>query len=147
MVEFTIVGFVLLLVTFAGIEFDRMILVYTTLSNAAHAGVRYAIVHGGKRSGSCVNYGSDSLNASGPTSNPACVIAVVQGYSATGAMNLSSLGSATNAGDPGVNVTYAGGSNAIGSVVTVTVTYPYDPFTVLPLHVNLTAQAEGRIVF
>ena len=50
-VEFALVVFLLLLLTFAGIEFDRMVLVYTTVAHATRTGVRYAIVHGSDRTG------------------------------------------------------------------------------------------------
>jgi Flp pilus assembly protein TadG len=146
-VEFTFVVIVLLLVVFAGVEFDRMVLVYTTISNSAHAGVRYAITHGSDRTGSCSTYSSDQDKASGPSANPACVIAVVQGFAKTGALNTSYLAAAASAGSQGVYVQYPSSSNARGNKVKVTVTYPYDPFTVLPLSVNLTAEAEGIITW
>src|SRR5438552_18516317 len=44
-VEFAFVTFTLLSVVFAAIEFDRMLLVCTTLANSTRAGLRYAIVH------------------------------------------------------------------------------------------------------
>jgi hypothetical protein len=37
--------------------------------------------------------------------------------------------------------------NKAGSLVKVSVTYPYDPFVVLPLHVNITSATQGIIVF
>src|ERR1051325_7272361 len=46
MIEFTISAFVLILIMLAALEFDRMLLAYTSLCNATKAGVRYAIVHG-----------------------------------------------------------------------------------------------------
>ena len=127
-VEFSFVAVLLMLVVFAGIEFDRMVLVYTAVAHSARAGVRYAIVHGSDRTGA-----GDA--ASGPLDQSA-VIAKVQQF-ATGFLNTAVLN---------VVVQYPG-NNKPGSVVKVTVTYPYDPIVALPLKVNITSSTQGIIVF
>lgn len=135
-IEFAIVAFLLFLVIFACIEFDRMVLAYTSIANAARAGARYAIVHGESRTGI-----GDPPSGRTNFSN---VVTVVNNFASTGTINPSRLNvsvqypASTSASDPG---------NRRGSLVIVTVTYPYDPFTVLPLTVNLRASTRGIIVF
>jgi hypothetical protein len=112
----------------------RVILVYTTVANAARAGVRYAVVHGGSRAS-----GTGSANASGPSGNPAQVLTVVNDFASAGLLTISRLV---------VTVTYPGGSNSPGQLVSVTVSYPYDPLTTwLPFRVNLGSTTQGVISF
>jgi len=54
-IEFALISVMFTLVLFSVVEVGRMVLVYTTMANAARAGARYAIVHGGDRTGSGVN--------------------------------------------------------------------------------------------
>jgi Flp pilus assembly protein TadG len=140
LIEFAMVTFLLMTVILAGIEFDRMVLVYTALGNSARAGVRYAIVHGSHRT-------ATGDPASGPgAGNQAAVIAKVKQYASAGTLNTSTppLGVL-----PAFNVLveYPSGDNKSGSLVKVTVTYRYDPFVVLPLGVNMTSATQGIIVF
>jgi Flp pilus assembly protein TadG len=131
LIEFALIALTLLLVIFAGIEFDRMALVYTTMANSSRVGVRYAIVHGGNRTG------SGSGGPSGPGST-AQVENVVRNFAGIGLLNTASLN---------VAVTYPAGSNAAGLPVVVTVAYPYDPLTVLPLGITLRSTTRGIIVY
>lgn len=133
-VEFTFVAFTLCIVMFAAFEFDRLVLVYTTISNSARAGARYAIVHGSSRTGGGVN------GPSGPVSAPE-VENVVRNFASAGLLDSSRVN---------VTVTYFGSppTNSPGSRVRVTAVYPYDPFTViLPVRINLSATSEGIIAF
>jgi len=107
MVEFSLVAFMFIIVLFGVVEMGRMILVYTTLSNAAHAGTRYAIVHGADQTAS----------PSGPGSVTQ-VQTVVKNYASAGLLDVTNLT---------VNVTYPTGSNAAGQPVSVAVSYTYDP--------------------
>lgn len=135
LLEFTVSTFALLfLMLLGGIEFGRMILVYTTVANAARAGVRYATVHGGLRSTiSGVN------GQSGPGNNPAEVVTMVKNFASTGVLSTSRLT---------VTVTYPSGTNAIGSPVTITVIYPYDPLSrYLPVQFNIGSTSQGIIAF
>jgi Flp pilus assembly protein TadG len=134
LIEFSIVSLLLFTVVFATIEFNRMLLIYTAVANAARAGARYAIVHGSSRTGTGVDA------ASGPGANPSQVVTVVQTYAGASPLNPSRLT---------IHVTYPNSSNAPGNLVRVAVTYAYDPFTwsTLPLAVNLGSQSQGIIEF
>ena len=135
-IEFALVTLILMIVIFASIEFDRMMLVYTTLANSARVGVRYAIVHGEDRTGT-------GDPASGATDSSG-VVTVVKNFASAGMLDTSALTvtvsypASTSSTDPG---------NTRGSVVAVSVAYPYDPFVALPLHVTLRSATQGIIVF
>ena len=131
LVEFALVAFVLFIVIFGIVEMGRMLLVYTTLTNAARGGVRYAMVHGSDRAGSGVN----GPSSTGATTN---VQNTVTALASAGALNTGNLV---------VHVNYLDGTNTPGSRVSVTAMYPYDPFTALPLSVNLSSVSEGVITF
>jgi Flp pilus assembly protein TadG len=131
LVEFALVAFVLFIVIFGIVEMERLLLVYTTLANAARGGVRYAIVHGSDRTGSGVN----GPSSAGSTSN---IQNTVKALAGAGALNTASLV---------VTVNYLDGTNTPGSRVSVQAGYPYDPFTAVPLGVNLSSVSEGVITF
>jgi Flp pilus assembly protein TadG len=131
-IEFALVTFLLCVLLLAGIEFDRMVLVYTTVAHSARMGVRYAIVHGSNRSGT----GPDGPSSSGDYSQVSSVVRIF-----AGAGLLRTAGMA-------VSVDYPDGNNNPGSHVQVNVSYPYDPFlTFLPLRVTLRSNTQGIIVF
>jgi hypothetical protein len=121
----------LLLVIFAAIELDRMVFVYTCLADSAKAGIRYAIVHGNDRTGTGAN------GPSGPGADALQVVTAVKNYASL-MINPSALT---------VSVTYLDSKNTPGSRVKVLVQYAYDPYTVLPLNVNLSATSQGIITF
>jgi Flp pilus assembly protein TadG len=134
LVEFALCALLLLMMLFVIIEFGRMFLLYTTVSNAARAGVRYAMV-----------YGSDSSSPSGPANDDAAVIQVVKNFASVGGLNSSNLT---------VHVYYysSGGvspnCNNPGCWVKVTASYPYDPIvTYFPLSLKLSSASEGVITF
>jgi Flp pilus assembly protein TadG len=130
-VEFSFIVVLLLLVIFAAIELDRMVFVYTCLADSAKAGIRYAIVHGNDRTGTGAN------GPSGPGADPIQVVTAVKNYA-----RLMIKPSALT-----VSVTYLDSKNTPGSRVKVLVQYAYDPYTVLPLNVNLGATSQGIITF
>jgi Flp pilus assembly protein TadG len=132
MVEFAVVCFLLVLVLLATVEFSRMVLVANAVANSARAGVRYAVTHGSDR------IGTGSTGPSGPGNDPAQVITVAKNFAAAAPVDPAKLT---------VNVTYPDASNAAGSRVDVKVVYAYDPFTVLPLSVNLGSTSEGVITY
>jgi Flp pilus assembly protein TadG len=133
-VEFGLVSFMLCMMVLAVVEMGRVILVYTTVANAARCGARYAVVHGSSRSA-----GAGMNNASGPSANPAQVLTVVKGFASAGLLTTGKLV---------ITVSYPGASNAPGQLVDVTVKYPYDPLTTwLPFRVNLGSTTEGVIAF
>jgi Flp pilus assembly protein TadG len=134
LVEFSIVCFMLCILTLAVLEMGRMVLVYATIANAARVGARYAVVHGSSRSA-----GAGASNASGPSNNPAQVLSVVTNFASAGILTTSRLV---------ITVTYPGSSNAPGQLVDVTVSYPYDPLTTfLPFRVNMGSTTQGVIAF
>ena len=133
LVEFSIVAFLSLILLLSIVEISRMTLVYTTIANAARAGARYSIVHGGTRTGSGVD------GPSGPAANPPQVVTVIKNFASAGLLTTSSLV---------ITVGYPGASNAPGQLVSVTVVYPYDPLTAyFPFRVRLGSTSQGVIAF
>jgi Flp pilus assembly protein TadG len=106
-------------------EMCRMVLVYTTIANAARAGTRYAIVHG-----------SDASATSGQ------IQAVVTAYLRAAPMTAAnaSFQSTPN---------YPDSCTDPGCRVTVKVTYPYDPWVgYFPWGtINLGSTAQGVITY
>ena len=134
LVEFSIVTFLTVLMLLFVVEMGRILLVYTTVANAAREGVRYAIVHGSTRA-----TGATLDSASGPGSNPAQVLTVIKNFASSGLLTPALLV---------VNVTYPGASNAPGQYVSVTVVYPYNPLTTyFSKTLRLGSAAQGIIVF
>ena len=134
LVEFSVVAVLTVIMLLFVVEIGRMLLVYTTVANAARAGVRYAIVHGSTRSA-----GTTVDSASGPGADPAQVVTVVKNFASAGLLTTSLLV---------VNVTYPGGSNVPGQYVTITVVYPYDPLTTyFSKTLRLGSATQGIIVF
>jgi len=133
-IEFAVVVLMTVIMLLFVVEMGRMVLVYTTVANAARAGVRYAVVHGSSRA-----VGSTANSASGPTSNPAQVLTVISNFASAGLLTTSLLV---------VTVTYPNASNAPGQPVNITVVYPYDPLTTyFSKTVRLGSAAQGIIVF
>jgi Flp pilus assembly protein TadG len=134
LVEFTLVSVMFIIVMLSIVEIGRMVLVYTTMANAARAGARYAIVHGGERTGAGAN------GPSGPGSTTQ-VETVVKNFASAGLLD-TSLKS--------ISVTYPNGLNTAGSPVMVTVSYTYDPliayFNTI-LGTTLGSTSEGVITF
>lgn len=134
LVEFSVVALMLVVVLLFVVEMGRMLLVYTTVANAARAGVRYAIVHGSTRA-----VGTTVYSASGPGNNPAQVVTVIDNFASAGLLTTSRLV---------VAVSYPGASNAPGQLVTISVVYPYDPLTnYFSKTLRLGSTTQGVIVF
>ena len=134
LVEFSLVTFMLCMLVLGVFEMGRVVLVYTTVANAARAGARYAMVHGSSRTA-----GAGLTNASGPSGNPAQVVTLVKNFASAGLLSTSRLV---------ITIAYPGASNAPGQLVNVTVKYPYDPLTRwLPFQVNLGSTTQEVIVF
>lgn len=134
LLEFALMSVMFILILLSVVEMGRMVLVYTTVANAARAGARYAIVHGSDRTIAGVN------GPSGPGSTSQ-VQTVVKNFARGGLLTTSSLT---------INVTYPDGTNTPGSRVSVQVSYPYDPLvsyfkTLLSDTVGSTS--EGVIAF
>jgi Flp pilus assembly protein TadG len=115
-------------------EMCRMVLVYTTIANAARAGERYAIVHG-----------SDA------TVTTTAIQTFVKGYLSTATVDISNAGlniPVTYCSDPTCSTT-GSSYNVPGDSVQVSVTYPYDPWVgFFPWGtINLTSTAQGVITY
>jgi Flp pilus assembly protein TadG len=132
LIEFCLISVMLVIVLLGVVEMGRMVLVYTTIANAARAGARYAIVHGADQ----------TVSPSGPGNPCTCpdVQTVVKNFAGAGLVNTSLLT---------ITVSYPNGNTA-GSPVSVTVTYPYDPlvnyFSSI-LNKTLGSTSEGVITF
>jgi|HubBroStandDraft_6_1064221.scaffolds.fasta_scaffold415838_2 Flp pilus assembly protein TadG len=134
LVEFALTAFLTVITLLFVVEMGRMLLVYTAVANAARAGVRYAVVHGSSRT-----TGAAQNDASGPSSNPAQVVTVVDNFAGIGPLTTGLLV---------VSVTYPGSSNAPGQPVNVSVVYPYDPLiTFFPSTLRLGSAARGIILY
>jgi Flp pilus assembly protein TadG len=114
LIEFALISFMFVILLAGVVEMGRMVLVYTTISNAARAGARYAIAHGGDRTGP----GATGVNGPSGPGNTTQVETVVKNFASAGLLNTSALT---------ITVSYPNGNTA-GSLVTVTVAYRYDPF-------------------
>ena len=137
MVEFSLISLMFIIVLLGIIEMGRMVLVYTTVANAARAGARYAIVHGKDQSGTA----ETTSGPSGPTCPCAGVNTVVQNFASAGLLTTSNLT---------ITVTYPGGNNKPGSLVKVAVSYPYDPLVTYfnsLLNTTFGSTSEGVIAF
>lgn len=122
LIEFSLSCLMLCVLLLAVFEFGRMLLIYTTVANAARVGTRYAEVHGAHSPATATQ-----------------VQAVVTNYLAAAPMNTASAN---------LFITVTGAGGAIGSLVTVTVNYKYDPFmTYFPLGVYLASTSQGVIAF
>lgn len=129
LVEFSLVGFMLLIIIFMVVEISRLVLVYTDVANAAREGARYASVHW-----------SGSTSTSGVPCNPLPSTNTAQGV-ACGMLTAAPVNLAN------ATVTVSTGSQ-VGEVTTVTVAYQYDAFTTyFPLNFTLRSQSAGVIVF
>jgi Flp pilus assembly protein TadG len=115
LIEFALISFMFVILLTGVVEMGRMVLVYTTIANAARAGARYAIVHGGDRSGP----GATGVNGASGPGNVTNVQTVVKNFASAGLVNISALT---------ITVSYPNGNNKAGSPVTVQVAYTYDPF-------------------
>ena len=134
LVEFSVVAVLTVIMLLFVVEMGRMLLVYTTVANAARAGVRYAVVHGSTRTA-----GSTVDSAAGPGADPTQVVTVVKNFASGGLLTTSLLV---------VHVTYPGASNAPGQLVTITAVYPYDPLTTyFSKTLRLGSYSQGVIAF
>jgi Flp pilus assembly protein TadG len=134
LIEFSVVTLLTVIMLLFVVEVGRMVLVFTTVANAARAGARYAVVHGSTRAA-----GTTVDSASGPGNDPAQVLTVVKNFASAGLLSTSLLV---------VHVTYPGASNAPGQIVNITAVYPYDPLTTyFSKTVRLGSASQGVIAF
>ena len=123
-VEFSLLSVTLFLLTLGVFEMCRMMLVYTTVADAARAGCRYAIVHGADAS---------------PVATDALVQTQVLGYLSAAPVNLSNA-----------TVTTTGAGGAKGTTVSVSLTYTYDPWILFYTNFfshSISSTSEGVITW
>jgi Flp pilus assembly protein TadG len=125
LIEFALVAFLCCMLLVAFVEFGRFLLVYNSVANSARAGVRFAIVNG---DGNGSRAGAAAL----------AVQTVVKNFAGSAPLDRTKL-----------SVTVAPTTlGTVGSTVTVTVVYPYDPLSsYFPLSVNLRSVSQGVIAF
>ena len=130
LVEFALCSLLVVALMLGVIEFGRMVLAYTTISNAARIGVRFAMAHG-----------SDNL------ASTSTIQGVVNNYLGAAAIDTSSATVTINY--PGYRtLACASGGTSPGCPVSVTVTYPYKTmFTYYPINITLGSESEGVITF
>ena len=133
LIEFCLISVILVIVLLGVVEMGRMVLVYTTIANAAREGARYAIVHGKDQ----------TVSPSGPGDPCTCpdVQTVVKNFAGAGLLNTDSLT---------ITVSYPNGDNKAGSHVSVKVTYPYDPLVNYfgsILNQTLASTSQGVITY
>ena len=130
LVEFGVCALLAVLMLLAVVEFGRMVLAYTTISNAARIGLRYAMVHGSDNSTTTTQIQTvvnNYLTAAAIDTSTATVTTTYPGYSGAGC---------------------ASGSTNPGCPVKVSVSYPYQTMvTYFPINVTLSTQTEGVITF
>ena len=130
LVEFGLCAVLTVMLLLVVVEFGRMILVYTTLANAARIGVRYAMVHGSNHLATTTdvqNVVNNYLGAAAIDTSSATVSTTYPGYTAGGC---------------------ASGAKTPGCPVKISVSYQYQPMvTYFSLSVNLSSQSEGVITF
>jgi Flp pilus assembly protein TadG len=119
--EFAIIGLLVLTIMFGVIESARLMLAYSSLAEATRLGARYAIVHG----------------ASGPADNPADVVAVIT--------KLTSDAGLRGAQPPVVH--YPNGNSNVGSPVEITATYTFTPASFIPLNLTVSSKTRAMICY
>lgn len=145
MVEFAICASALLLIMFGILEFGRVLYTYHTVSNAARLASRWAMVRG---SGCSV---LDHCNASQTDiQNYVSSIVPMVDVSSSTASGCSSAGlcvqaSWSNSTDPSVDCA-AGGTDAPGHLVCVTVSYPFNFAIPFVSNSALTLSSTSKMV-
>jgi Flp pilus assembly protein TadG len=130
LVEFAMTSIIVLMLIYAVVEFGRIILVYTTIADAARIGTRYAVTN-------------SSVPGSAPLTKAyisSQVTAVVNSFLGPATVNVNTAVTTTNF--PNNNLTTA------GNPVAVTVSYPYDLLiSYYPINITLSSTSEGIITW
>jgi Flp pilus assembly protein TadG len=150
LVEFAIGTLVLLMLVFGVIEIARIFLVYTTITDAARQGVRYAITHGTPPAGPTTTGTATNTDVGNMQT---AVQTVVKSFLAPGTVNINAGGLTVTTTFP--NKSCAGATSGSlcsgttpGNLVQVTVSYPYDLLiSYYPINVTLAGTSEGVITW
>jgi Flp pilus assembly protein TadG len=143
LVEFSLCVFLLVMVLLGVVEMGRMILVYTTIANAARAGARYAIVHGGDRTGTGANGPSSAANVTQ-------IQTVVQNFAGAGLIQLPVSAITVSYPQASASGPCTSAGNLAGCTVSVAISYPFTPllgYYNSLLSVSLSSTSEGVITF
>ncbi|MBI5396676.1 MAG: pilus assembly protein [Verrucomicrobia bacterium] len=125
LVEFAIGLLVLLLLVFGVVDLGRAVFAYNSISHCAREGTRYAVVHG-----------AESPTPIGPADNDPALDNLLRAKYAVG-LDTSRLT---------INSNWAGGNNAPGATVTVTVRYSFQSAILFALPLSLQSRSSGTIV-
>lgn len=146
LVEFAALTIPLLMLLFGVIEISRIMLVYTTVANAARIGARYAIANS-TPPGTTAYYPNIGTLKSNVTT-------IVQGFAAAGTLNTSSTHLTVTVSYPNSSCTGSTSTSTCtgttpGSPVQVTVSYIYDPLLSYFSFgtITLTSTSEGVITW
>jgi Flp pilus assembly protein TadG len=141
LVEFAMSALIVLLLILSVVEFSRIMLVYTTLADAARLGARYAITHGTLPGNTATNSSVGVMQSNVQT--------VVKKFLAPATVNINAAGLSINTSFPNKSCsgTTCTGTTP-GNPVQVTVSYPYDVLiSYLPISVTLSSTSEGIITY
>ena len=146
LLEFAMVALVALMLILGIVEFGRLLLVYTTVADAARIGTRYAITHGTPPAGPSTTGTATSTDVSNMQS---AVQTVVKSFLAPATVNINAAGLSINTTFPNK---VCGSSTCTGTtpgnLVQVTVSYPYDLLiSYFPINVTLSSTSEGVITW
>ena len=150
LVEFAMVTLVLLMLIFGVIEIGRILLVYTTVTDAARQGARYAITHGTPPAGPSTTGTATNTDVGNMQT---AVQAVVKSFLAAGTVNVNSAGLTIATTFPNMSCAGATPSSACsgttpGNLVQVTVSYPYDLLiSYYPINVTVAGTSQGVITW
>ena len=146
LVEFAMGTLVLLMLIFGVIEIARILLVYTTVTDAARLGVRYAITHGTPPAGPSTTGTATNTDVGNMQT---AVQTVVKSFLRAGTVNTNSAGLTIATTFP--NMSCAGSTcsgTTPGNLVQVTVSYPYDLLiSYYPINVTVAGTSEGVITW
>lgn len=145
LVEFAASAVITIALIMGVVEFGRIMMVYTTISDAARIGARYAITHAPSIPG------SGSALATTVTSTQAAVTTVVKSFLAPATVNINAAGLSITTTYPDSTCSGTPSSctgTSAGSRVQVTVSYPYDMLvSYYPLSFTLASTSEGIITW
>jgi Flp pilus assembly protein TadG len=132
LVEFAMTSVIVLMLIFAVVEFGRIVLVYTTIADAARIGARYAITNS-TPAGATTAVAAGTINSN--------VRTVVKSFLAPATVNINAAGLA-------INTTFPDGVTTVGNRVQVTVSYPYDLLiSYYPINITLSSTSQGIITW
>jgi hypothetical protein len=134
LVEFAPVVLLVIVLMFGVIEIGRLALIYTALADGARAGVRYAMVHGGR---------SSSPSGSGSTTSVESQVTNITDLAGVSGVAVTVSYLSAGGGDPSGNLT--------GDLVRVQASYVYVPVITMavftPLNVTLSSTSQGIVCY